>query len=470
MLFLVISCNKEPLPNTTEKEVEIDLRQYYMGDNDFTYVTGCDIVNGITVFIDPCFAGTPYAAAIPAALQRYNDAPTILSYVIVNNAAAADLVFDCVEGGCCGCANAAFPDPNNPGDGVPNQQTTFPSGGTLGSGIALNVNWTNCPCTNAELDQCFFMHTVMHEIAHTLGYYHNDQTGVSPVHVDGTPTGFDPGSIINSGPGEVEHGTFCEGSCDFNHNDIKALQALYPCDRPEIFGPDDLCVNEEGQYCLPEDLECADISWFGHPDINGSTDRCVTLSYDQSGTDFIYADVEIGGCIFYSIVQEINIGAPNILDDLTVVIDPCLHIINIDGGNPSFTYDWTTFDFSYNANPHVSINNNRVSVRAPLKTGEEFCFNVQATSDCGTASLPCEVCYTIPPCNGKSKQGIAVQVNPNNACFSESQCPDGYTCEDGICCEEGIIQGDMCVDDDHCPTGFECVFGNCCHILTGTCL
>ncbi len=198
-----------------------------MGDDDFTFITPCEAADGIRVFFESC-DGTPYEDAIPAALNEYNNAPIAINFIIAEDVNDADLVIECTNGGGCGFANAAFPDPNNPGDSAPNDQTFFPSGGSIGSGIQLDVNWTNCLCTNEELTQCFFMHTVMHEIAHTLGFYHNDQIGVDPVHVQGTPTGFDAGSIINSGGGEIAAGNFCTSTCQLNQNDILALQTLYP--------------------------------------------------------------------------------------------------------------------------------------------------------------------------------------------------------------------------------------------------
>lgn len=219
------SCLYKPKPFRPKERPD---RQFYILDDDFTYISPCEAKAGIKVFFESC-NGSPYENAIPAALEEYNNAHIATNFVIVSNENDADLVIRCFQGGCCGCGSAAFPDPNvmlieNP----PNQQTFFPSGGSIGSQIFLDVNWTECICTSAQLNQCFFKHTVMHEIAHTLGFYHNDELGPDPAYVIGTPIGFDPGSIINSGSGENNIGNFCTASCQFNTNDIKALQTLYP--------------------------------------------------------------------------------------------------------------------------------------------------------------------------------------------------------------------------------------------------
>lgn len=244
---ILFACNKEVDMLKPENEKVISRQSYY---TDFTPVTPCE-ASQIKVFINNCFTGTPYEQAIPEALSIYNDAPISLNYTIVEDTEDADLIFNCTEGQPCGYGFANTPVQGN-GDIT---TTTFPSGGTIGREIKLGINWTNCPCAEEDLDICFFIHTALHEIMHTVGFTHNDNQSSSNVTlVEGTPTdSYDPESIINSGPIEFFYGDFCNPSCTFNENDLIALRHLYP---PfEIEGPDHLNQGEHGFFCVYEDFE-----------------------------------------------------------------------------------------------------------------------------------------------------------------------------------------------------------------------
>jgi len=326
------------------------------------------------------------------------------------------------------------------------------------------------PPSAAEI-ACQRQGTALHELLHVVGFDHNGKGE----HILGTDI-IDDNSIINVYESASE---FCEKIftiCTLSEGDINAIQILYPpatiCDcfddcnsiEIEIQGNDNLCVDEQREYCIPKERYC-DVIWFGHPDINESTDRCVTLSYDAVGSDFIYADVRIRNCTYLSVNKKINVGPTIIMNNLTVVIDPCLDIISIDGGNPNYTYNWSSFNFSYKASPHISENNNVVRVRTPLKTGEEFCFRAQVTNECGTSYLPCEVCYTIPECRRSQKPSPS---RANNACYLDRQCPDGFSCQDGICCEKTILQT-TCVNNRDCPLGQHCIDGSCELVLGEKC-
>lgn len=189
----------------------------------------------LKVFIHPCFIGTDYENAIPAALEDYNASPTNLNFEIVSNIDDAHLIFRCDSGTNCGQGYGAPP--------VEPHATVFPSGGAIGREIVLMTSWNSCPCSPDELDQCFFEHTVLHEIFHNLGFVHNDEQEYF-TYVEGTPKDdYIPGSVINSGQSEYSSGNLCTPACELAEWDVIALQDLYPCAEPTVT---DITYNQSG--------------------------------------------------------------------------------------------------------------------------------------------------------------------------------------------------------------------------------
>jgi len=323
-LFLTItSCTKEESSFKDKiSDFELELRQYKLSgfEND---LTPCEAAN-LTYYIDDCFTGTGYDGAIQAAMNAYNEAPISLFWTQVSDPNEADLTFDCETGNCgTGVASPpidveeAYPNVFPEGSVDPNVQTTFPSGGTIGSLIYLATpEWDNCKCDEEELDQCFFMTTVMHEVGHTLGLMHNDLGGFSSLaaeHIPGTPTGADPESIFNSGTYHIfgQEVGFCERPCTFGANDINALQSLYP--EVIIDGPLELCVGQDGLYCLsgPNLRTNVEIFW----GINGQAQntngvfRCFNFSSLDPGQYVITAWIYEPKCN-YSVSTTVTVVDP----------------------------------------------------------------------------------------------------------------------------------------------------------------
>ena len=325
VIIFVYSCvDHDELLSDIDSNDNIETRQFSM--TDFTNpISPCEASN-LTYFVDPCFDGSGYDGGIQAGMQAINDAPLSLFWTEVDNAADADLVFDCQGIGSCGTGVASPPidleaiHPTIFGPGAPcgafnpNDQTNFPSGGSIGGTIELFAGvGANCPCTAAELDVCFFMGTAMHEVVHTLGFFHNDLADDLPTagpcadalvgielgtHIPGTPMGVDPGSIINSGPFLDGAGLWCDRPCEFNANDLTALQTFYP---EIVVGPSEFCFitsDEKATFCgidLPPGSTISATGVGFSSEIDGD---CVLISFDDPGLITINFEVCIDGCCF----------------------------------------------------------------------------------------------------------------------------------------------------------------------------
>jgi|GEM_PF-1542298 len=457
-LLFIVGCQKDfeekPVKKFTRCEAphqqeNVGDRQWYM--NGFTPITACE-ASSINVFIDPCLHDTPYATAIPTGLQAYNDAPISINFTLVKNPANADLTFFCWDGddlgeddiNCCGCANAAFPDPGNTGDTAPNDQTFFPSGGSIGSEIALVVNWWDCPCDAAELTECLFASTVMHEIAHTLGFYHNDQVGVDPVHVDGTPMGYESNSIINAY-------LDCESPCIFSEDDLEALQLLYPL--PELDGPDKLCVGETASFCLiNNDATISDIEWQGNSQFFITAIHCASTALNSTGIQKVEATVTIEDCEFYvskdvlvcasSEVPSIppvelsdvcfgetvcyDLGTASCIDGLTAISSSSKLLTNVKG---------TKLCLGYIA----PLNGSATVTVTPLgcNAGPSQTWDINLSACNGNGTLPTGLGggVTINP-SGNNGGINAVDpatdcVTNNCPCHVDAECPPGFRCIGG---------------------------------------
>lgn len=103
----------------------------------------------------------------------------------------------------------------------------FPSGGNPYKWVKINSGMA--PYSNNVHE-----HVIGHEIGHSIGFRHSDyfsrqscgqnsnegSAGVGAIHIPGTPTGWDPTSLMNACFSSSEDG-------EFNGNDITALNFLY---------------------------------------------------------------------------------------------------------------------------------------------------------------------------------------------------------------------------------------------------
>lgn len=107
-------------------------------------------------------------------------------------------------------------------------QASWPSGGNPGPTIHVN------PCFGYSIGSAQRLHNMVHEFGHTLGFRHTnwqsrgEGTGTEgAVHIAGTPTGNDSGSVMNGG-------TALNSWAGFSAYDLIATRRLYPLPRPTV--------------------------------------------------------------------------------------------------------------------------------------------------------------------------------------------------------------------------------------------
>ena len=192
-------------------------KQYHTG-----FLISFQNQNNINVFVDPGIG--PWFNPATAAIANWNNINgSRLQLNIVGEENGADLVI--------------IPDDDtNDGLIVMGEArnalavAAFPSGGNVGEQIIVDNELLSCQ-GNLNFDQ--YRTIIQHEIGHAIGFRHSFWLGVenasgldifgnpfSAVHINGTPTGNDPASIMNVGCPVINR--------NFSNFDVLAAISTYP--------------------------------------------------------------------------------------------------------------------------------------------------------------------------------------------------------------------------------------------------
>ncbi|QHI38741.1 hypothetical protein IMCC3317_41350 [Kordia antarctica] len=174
----------------------------------------------ITISVDPDL-GTLGSDALDVTITMYNNLGLRLSFARVafgqrgKNKANIEVTefYELESGGYITLGRAA---------GFPTRK------GDPAKGFGINSRWFELSISPTVNE---LAGTMAHEIGHCIGFRHTDyqtrqscgqnvnegSAGVGAIHINGTPTGSDSSSIMQS----------CGPAINFNNNDVTALEALY---------------------------------------------------------------------------------------------------------------------------------------------------------------------------------------------------------------------------------------------------
>jgi hypothetical protein len=171
-------------------------------------LVGSPAVNQIVVDLSGLASEPGWAAAARDAMAAWNAVPSSYVRMVEGSPGNISVGTNCGLG-----SNVAA-------------QASWPSGGNPGPTIAVN------PCFGWTIGHAQRVHNMVHEFGHTLGLRHTnwqalgEPTGTQgAVHVPGTPTGNDNGSVMNGG-------TALNSWAGFSGADLLATRTLYPLPLP----------------------------------------------------------------------------------------------------------------------------------------------------------------------------------------------------------------------------------------------
>ncbi len=242
-------------------------------------------------------------------------------------------------------------------------------------------------------------HIWMHELGHTLGLRHTDwfsrqscnstpnpEDVNSPSnpnsngtnHIPGTPTGFDPTSLMlacfdTEVPGE------------FGAHDITALEYLFPSEKP-INGPSVICNNTSTTYTLQN---IGSVNWITSSNLQiiSSSNNSITV---RSTNSFVNGEAYIEARFSNRTLRKnIWIGKPKVPTNITFYSSsPCLNqntIATIQDVNP----DIAGAHYNWRGGGHTYVDQNPKGTEVHFTTFSAFPYTtnvfVKATNACGSS-------------------------------------------------------------------------------------
>jgi len=336
-LLFIVGCS-DNVEETIQEEQGLDIEK-----RQLIHVNGpgwlpCEAAE-LKIFIPPCLTSESEAvwnAAILDALDLYNNAPNVgINFEITTEFTEADIRFIC--------------NPKNRCYGGEVDEDFVNTG--MSETIRLNtaLDLANCDCEPGGLDVCSATHVVIHELAHSLGFFHNNSTNPNTVLIEGTPDNDDPNSIINGG----DILDWCNMPCEFSEFDLIALQAIYPpftevCAPPSQppFNFTPICVGDFQSICHDfGSLECLETIVIVSSDkkmtvIIEGTEVCLNYIWTKPTTVELKVTF-INGCgdaetAFWDI-DIINCEEPDVVDPPDDDDDPANDCSNFDNPCPCDT-------------------------------------------------------------------------------------------------------------------------------------
>lgn len=228
-VLMIFNCENDVLDIDSANTVNSEIEQRHVHLVDWTPPNPCEM-NNIQIYIpDDC--PDYWRNAVLAAMDQYNSLnESQINYSPTNIPEHADTEIVCRD---FGEFNPLLG--YNPSLTVGSNSFASPrENGLLNDQIDFRTNIDEHPSLgDCELTECWYTYIAMHEMAHALGFHHNDLGSLCPSdntngftygHVEGTPEPhtFDPNSILNGFNADCD-----QDACVFNDNDLIAMDVIY---------------------------------------------------------------------------------------------------------------------------------------------------------------------------------------------------------------------------------------------------